>query len=161
MQVPPNRTYHLVVAVIVEHTETQTLYVVVGTGYALGSRSREDAYPLVACSDGDGKISWFYSSQLSVELVDGRRPDDVLVEAEGIVYDQSGAKATPTVTAEVERKRDEVAVARARVEEARAKVEEASAGKTTPSFENLKQPPVDPKEVVGTSADLWRDDRPL
>lgn len=158
-------------AIIVEHSETQTLYVVVGTGYALGSRSREDAYPLVACADAEGAIRWFYSSQLTVELVDGHPPGEALEEAEALVYERTSAAARPGIAAaasapEVDTVRARAEEARAELEAARKRVERAKAEATappeaaTPRVE-VSEPPVDPKEVVGTSADLWADPNPL
>lgn len=77
-------------AIIVRHKESEQRYVLIGTGFGMYKASRQNRFfdifvheeeghaHLVAVSDRTGRIKWFYSQDLTVEEIDGKKPSEYL-----------------------------------------------------------------------------------
>lgn len=86
-------------AIIVIHKESETKYILIGTGY--GTYVKSDAstafgfllpyeengeLPVAAVCDSDGFISWFPTNELRVLQVDGMELVDIYSKIENIDY---------------------------------------------------------------------------
>ncbi len=78
-------------AIIVQHKQSHNNYILLGTGFGIYKSSRpsflfknlfpveeQKDFDLVAVSDRNGNIKWFYSEELVVVEVDGERPSQLL-----------------------------------------------------------------------------------
>ena len=79
-------------ATIMEHIETGKKYILLGTGFGeykairpslmlgnLAPIEKEGISPMVAVCNGSGKILWISSSEMKVVQVDGKKPEEVLL----------------------------------------------------------------------------------
>ena len=76
--------------IIVQHKQSQKNYIFLGTGFGIYKSSRPGAFSnllpideqehfrLVAVTDNQGEIKWFYSEDLTVIEIDGQQPSELI-----------------------------------------------------------------------------------